>query len=108
MLNSPEDIERLKVPSLRAGRVPEYIKANLLAARSITDRPVLGGCIGPFSLAGRLYDMSEIMILIYQNPEAAHTLLAKMYGIHTPLLQGTEGNRCQRCGDGRTCRRTHV
>ncbi len=77
MLNSPEDIERLKVPSLRAGRVPEYIKANLLAARSITDRPVLGGCIGPFSLAGRLYDMSEIMILIYQNPEAAHTLLAK-------------------------------
>ncbi len=38
---------------------------------------MLGGCIGPFSLAGRLYDMSEIMILIYQNPEAAHTLLAK-------------------------------
>lgn len=77
MLNSPEDIERLKVPSLRAGRVPEYIKANLLAARTITDRPVLAGCIGPFSLAGRLYDMSEIMILIYQNPEAAHSLLSK-------------------------------
>ena len=77
MLSSDNDIRRLKVPSLRAARVPEYLKANLLSARAITDRPVFGGCIGPFSLAGRLYDMSEIMVLIYQNPDAAHTLLAK-------------------------------
>ncbi|MDE6394835.1 MAG: uroporphyrinogen decarboxylase family protein [Duncaniella sp.] len=77
LLNTPDDIDKLAVPSLKAARVPQYLKANLLAARSIKDRPVLGGCIGPFSLAGRLYDMSEIMILIYQNPAAAHTLLAK-------------------------------
>ena len=77
MLNSADDIARLQVPSLSAGRVPAYLKANLLAARAITDRPVLAGCIGPFSLAGRLYDMSEIMILIYQNPEAAAMLLDK-------------------------------
>lgn len=77
LLSSSEDIEKLKVPSLRAGRVPQYLKANLLAARAINDRPVLGGCIGPFSLAGRLYDMSEIMILIYSDPEAAHKLLSK-------------------------------
>lgn len=77
MLNDAADIERLEVPSLRAGRVPAYLKANLLAARAITDRPVLGGCIGPFSLAGRLYDMSSIMMLIYENPEAAETLLGK-------------------------------
>lgn len=77
LLNGVEDIDRLEVPSLHAGRVPEYIKANVLAAHTITDRPVLAGCIGPFSLAGRLYDMSEIMILIYQDTEAAHKLLGK-------------------------------
>lgn len=77
MLNSADDIRTLKVPSLRAGRVPQYLKANLLAARAITDRPVIAGCIGPFSLAGRLYDMSEIMMLIYQDPDAAHKLLSK-------------------------------
>lgn len=77
LLSTPDDIKALRVPSLRAGRVPQYLKANLLAARAITDRPVIGGCIGPFSLAGRLYDMSEIMMLIYQNPEAAHILLSK-------------------------------
>lgn len=77
LLDGPADIHDLKVPSLRQGRVPEYIKANMLAARRITDRPVLAGCIGPFSLAGRLYDMSGIMMLIIENPDAAAELLDK-------------------------------
>lgn len=83
LLTSAEDIKRLQVPSLRAGRVPEYLKANLLAVRGVDAdsgehrRPVFGGCIGPFSLAGRLHDMSEIMVLIYEQPEAAHELLDK-------------------------------
>jgi uroporphyrinogen decarboxylase len=77
LLPDVESINRLQVPSLSAGRIPQYLKANLLAAKEITDRPLFAGCIGPFSLAGRLYDMSAIMMLIYENPDAAHTLLAK-------------------------------
>jgi uroporphyrinogen decarboxylase len=88
LLNTVEDIDRLQIPSLSAGRIPQYLKANLLAAQSMNSLPPLGevgggsrplfaGCIGPFSLAGRLYDMSDIMMLIYENPDAAHTLLAK-------------------------------
>lgn len=77
LLSQVEDIYSLQVPSLSAGRIPQYLKANLLAAREINDRPLLSGCIGPFSLAGRLYDMSEMMVLIYENPEAAHQLLSK-------------------------------
>ena len=77
MLNDAEDIRKLEVPSLFAGRIPAYLKANLLAARNITDRPVFAGCIGPYSLAGRLYDMSELMMLIFENPDAAHQLLSK-------------------------------
>lgn len=77
MLDTAEDIHNLKVPSLNTARVPEYIKANVIAHRDIYDRPVFAGCIGPFSLAGRLYDMSEIMVLIYSDPDAAHELLEK-------------------------------
>jgi uroporphyrinogen decarboxylase len=77
MLTDVKSINELQVPSLSAGRIPQFLKANLLAARAIQDRPVFAGCIGPFSLAGRLYDMSEIMVLIYEHPDAAHTLLAK-------------------------------
>lgn len=77
LLADVDSIYRLQVPLLSAGRIPAYLKANLIAAKEINDRPVLAGCIGPFSLAGRLYDMSEIMALIYENPDAAHTLLTK-------------------------------
>lgn len=77
LLPDVESIFRLQVPSLSAGRIPAYLKANLLAAKAVDDRPLLAGCIGPFSLAGRLYDMSDIMMLIYEHPEAAHCLLQK-------------------------------
>lgn len=72
-----ESVNRLQVPSLSAGRMPEYLKANRLAIENIKDKPVLSGCIGPFSLAGRLYDMSEIMVGIYIEPDVIKTLLDK-------------------------------
>ena len=75
LLPDAKSIYDLKVPSLSAGRIPQYLKANLLAANS--QKPLFAGCIGPFSLAGRLYDMSDIMVLIYENPDAAHELLNK-------------------------------
>lgn len=77
LLEDATAISQLKVPSLNSGRIPEYLKANLMAAEKVDDRPLFGGCIGPFSLAGRLYDMSDIMILICENPDAAHELLSK-------------------------------
>lgn len=72
-----ESVNRLQVPSLSAGRMPEYLKANRLAVGNIKDKAVLSGCIGPFSLAGRLYDMSEIMVGIYIEPDVIKTLLDK-------------------------------
>lgn len=72
-----ESVNRLQVPSLSVGRMPEYLKANRLAIENIKDKSVLSGCIGPFSLAGRLYDMSEIMVGIYIEPDVIKTLLDK-------------------------------
>ena len=77
LLDDPSEVEALPVPDMMAGRIPEYIKANRLAVEYIKDRPVLAGCIGPYSLAGRLYGMSEIMVAIYLYPEAIHLLLEK-------------------------------
>ncbi|MBQ2393630.1 MAG: uroporphyrinogen decarboxylase family protein [Alistipes sp.] len=77
LVSDAASVEALQVPSLDAGRVPEYLKAKRLAAEAITDRPVLAGCIGPFSLAGRLYDMSEIMVAIYIEPDVIMSLLDK-------------------------------
>lgn len=72
-----DSVDSLSVPELTAARVPEYLKAARLAVENIADRPVLAGCIGPFSLAGRLYDMSEIMVAIYIEPDVILNLLEK-------------------------------
>ena len=77
LLSDGEAVEKLQVPDLTAGRIPQYILANKLTAEYSTDKPVLGGTIGTFSLAGRLYDMSELMIACCCEPETAELLLKK-------------------------------
>ncbi len=77
LVSDRESVEQLKIPDISQGRLPEYLLANRLAAENIKDKPVLGGCIGPYSLAGRLYDMSELMMACYTEPETANQLLDK-------------------------------
>lgn len=69
-------INALQIPALNEKRLPHYLEASRLAASGI-DKPVLSGCIGPFSLAGRLFDMTEIMTACYLEPETVHLLLQK-------------------------------
>lgn len=72
-----EDANALRVPPVGAARSGIYIDAIRRASEMITDRPVLAGTIGPFSLAARLIDVSEIMIECYDSPEMVHTVLEK-------------------------------
>lgn len=76
LVSNFEEVDALAVPSLDAARVPEYLRANRLAAERI-DKPVFAGCIGPYSLAGRLFDMTEIMMGIYTEPQTVNLLLEK-------------------------------
>ena len=77
LVSNFEEIQQLAVPSLSVGRIPQYLLANQLTVAAITDKPVLGGCIGPYSLAGRLFDMTEIMTAIYIEPDSINLLLEK-------------------------------
>lgn len=77
LLADYQSVRDLKVPSLTNGRVNEYLKANSLTAARIKDKPVFGGCIGPYSLAGRLFDMTEMMMAIYTEPATIALLLEK-------------------------------
>lgn len=76
IVNDLASIEALQIPDLNAKRLPQYLEASRLAASGI-DKPVLSGCIGPFSLAGRLFDMTEIMTACYLEPDTVHLLLQK-------------------------------
>lgn len=76
IVSDSASINALKIPSLNAARIPIYIQATKLMSHSI-NKPLISGCIGPFSLAGRLYDMSEIMMSLYIDPASIKVLLEK-------------------------------
>ena len=78
LVESPEDADALVVPAVGSGRTGTYIDAIGKAVKLITDRPVFAGVIGPFSLAGRLMDVSEAMMNCYDEPEMVHTVLEKV------------------------------
>lgn len=77
LVHDEDEAAALKVPQVGAGRTGECVKGIHKACELITDRPVLAGIIGPYSLAGRLLDMTEIMILCYEDPEMVETVLEK-------------------------------
>jgi len=77
LLTDLESVEKLQIPDMTAGRLPQYLLANRLTAEYSKEKPVFGGVIGPFSLAGRLYDISEFMLACYCEPETAELLLTK-------------------------------
>ena len=76
-VHDPAGIDALPVPGIDAARIPQYLEANRTVARAIGDKPLLAGCIGPFSLAGRLFGMSELMMALFTAPDAVCRLLEK-------------------------------
>ncbi len=77
LVNDEDEAIALKVPKVGDARTGEYVKAISLAVEKINDRPVFAGMIGPFSLSGRLMDMTEIMCKTYTDPEEVHIVLEK-------------------------------
>ena len=77
LISDEDDANTLEVPALTAGRASLCVEAVHTAKQRITNKPVLAGMIGPYSLAGRLYDVTEIMYLCFDEPETVHTVLDK-------------------------------
>ena len=77
LVSDEDEANALEVPDLTAGRAMLCVEAVRQAKAAITDKPLLAGMIGPYSLAGRLCDVTEIMYLCFDEPEAVHTVLDK-------------------------------
>lgn len=77
LIHDEDEAEALKVPQVGAARTGECVKGIERITSMVTDRPVFAGMIGPYSLAGRLLDMTEIMIMCYEDPETVEAVLEK-------------------------------
>lgn len=88
IISTEEEANALKVPEVGSGRTGINLDAVKKATQLITDRPFLGGTIGPFSLAGRLMDVSEAMIYCYDEPDMVHIILDKCTQFITNYIKG--------------------
>ena len=77
IVSSEEDAMALKVPKIGAGRTATNIEAIRKATILIKDRPIFANAIGPFSLAGRLINVNDIMVDCFEEPDMVHIVLKK-------------------------------
>lgn len=95
LIGSVNEIAELNVPEVGTGRTAEYLKCAELAAAHIKDRPVFAGMIGPLSLAGRLTDISEMMMMTLSDPQSAQLLLEKCTSFLTDYARRFKGTGAQ-------------
>jgi len=86
VVTDEDEVDAMAVPEVGAARTGMYIEAAQKACRLITDRPVFSGVIGPFSLSGRLMDMTEIMVNCYAEPDLVHKCMEKATAFLTAYI----------------------
>lgn len=77
LISDEDEANALEIPKVGSARTGIYLQAAQDAKKRITDRPVLAGIIGPFSLAGRLMDVSEALVNCIADPDFVHATLKK-------------------------------
>ncbi len=77
IVTDEDEAAALQVPPVGAGRTGLYVEAIREVCKTVTDRPVFAGVIGPFSLAGRLMDVSEALVNCYAEPDMVHMTMEK-------------------------------
>jgi uroporphyrinogen decarboxylase len=77
LVTTREQADQLPIPQPGDKRTAVHLE-TVRRLRKLTSTPLLlGGCIGPFSLAARIVGVSEAMELTLTEPELIHTLLDK-------------------------------
>ncbi len=77
LISDEDEARALSVPKIGDARTGIYIEAAKKAKELITEKPVFAGMIGPFSLAGRLMDVSEALANCIADEDFVHAALEK-------------------------------
>lgn len=77
LVEDEEAADALVVPPPDAGRCRMAAEAIAKTVAADIGKPLYAGMIGPFSLAGRLMDVTEIMYLLADEPETVAKVLEK-------------------------------
>jgi len=71
-----DEAKKLSIPKPGDGRTGVYLE-TVSKLRKISDVIVVGGCIGPFSLAARIVGVTEALELTASEPDLMHSVIEK-------------------------------
>jgi uroporphyrinogen decarboxylase len=93
LVHDASEAEALAIPRVGSGRSAVYLRTLGALARDSAAPFVIGGAIGPFSLAGRIFGLSEALMATVMEPELIKLLLEKAtaYVIDYALAQREAG-----------------
>jgi len=91
LVTTGEDIARLIDPIVGDKRTSIHLQTAQNLVSRANGIPVLGGVIGPFSLAGRLFGVSEILELSLTDPDLTGRLLQKATRFLIKYVQAFRG-----------------
>lgn len=72
-----EDAKNMEIPNVFENRTKVYIETVKKLKEKVKEAPILAGSIGPFTLAGNLIGMTEMMTNCYLEPEMVEAVLEK-------------------------------
>lgn len=94
IVTNHDSASALSVPDIKAGRLPVTLRALQTVRQAEPDKPLLAGCIGPFSLAGRLADPSAVLMMPVTDPDTLKILLDKSTAFLIALLRSYKKAGC--------------
>ncbi len=77
LVATEEDVRRLAVPAPGDKRTAVHLASVRLLRAARPDAVVIGGAIGPFSLASQLVGLTELMMLCLTSPQLVHAIVEK-------------------------------
>ena len=77
IISDISQIDKIAVPEVGEKRTNFSLNILERVIKEYRNLPVIAGTIGPFTLAGRIFGVSEILELVLLDPAAAHTLVGK-------------------------------
>jgi uroporphyrinogen decarboxylase len=95
ILTNSNEIAELRIPQVGEKRTQMYLDIMNEVVSLKPDQPIIGGIIGPFSLAGRLYGVSEMLELTITDPDLAKLLLEKISEFLLSYIQAYKATRIE-------------
>jgi len=77
IIENIEDVNSINIPKVGQKRTAVYLNSAKKIKQADLCKPVFAGMIGPFSLAARLFDITELLISLFTDSDGVQLLLDK-------------------------------